>query len=215
VTVLIADAERLPLFSPRDDLRSALTCADANVFTTLDAISTQQVRVIAIDAMFADSPRGVATITRIDADPRLAACDVRIVAPGQDDRIIRAARASDQLQAPSRGTRSVVRTATPGVVVAVDGNAATLVNLSVRGAQVLTALTLRPSQRVRLSLPYTPRPIRLGAIVKWATFEMPPEGPRFRAGLAFSDVEHDAVVLFLEANGASLQGAADGGIAGG
>jgi len=210
VTVLIADAERLALLSTRADLRSALACTDADVFTALDAASTQQIRVIAIDAMFADSSRGVATLTRIDADPRLAICEVRIVAPGQEDRIIRAARPGDLLRVESRGTRSVVRTPTPGVVVAVDGNAATLVNLSVRGAQVLTALTLRPSQRVRLSLPYTPRPIRLGAIVKWATFEMPQGGPRFRAGLEFSDVEHDAVVRFLEANGESVQHSIDG-----
>jgi hypothetical protein len=211
VTVLIADAERLALLSTRDDLRAALTCTDGDVFTALDAVSTQEVHLIAIDAQFADSSRGVATITRIDADSRLAACEVRIVAPGQEDRIIRAARVNDLAHVTSRGTRSVARTATPGVVVAVDGNAATLVNLSVRGAQVLTALTLRPSQRVRLSLPYTPRPIRLGAIVKWATFEMPQGGPRFRAGLEFSEVEHDAVARFLEENGGALQDSADGG----
>jgi hypothetical protein len=94
-------------------------------------------------------------------------------------------------------TRSVARTDTPGVIVAVDGHTASLIDLSIRGAQVLASLTLRPGQRVRFSLPSTPRPIRLSAIVKWAKFEMPDGGPRFRAGLEFSDAEHSAIGRFL------------------
>jgi hypothetical protein len=204
VTVLIADAERLLLLSTRDDLRSAQTVTDNDVLTSLDVIAGQPVRVVAIDARFADSSRGVAILTRIAADPRLAACEVRIVAPDRSDQVIRAGTTGDALTTAARGIRSVARTVTPGVVVAVDGNAATLIDLSEKGAQVLTALTLRPGLRVRLSLPYTPRPIRLGAVVKWATFEMPEGGPRFRAGLEFADVEHDAIRRFLEANGEAM-----------
>jgi hypothetical protein len=98
---------------------------------------------------------------------------------------------------PSTPLRRVGRTGTAGVLVTLDGSPARLIDLSVKGAQVLTSLTLRPGQRVRFSLPSTPRPIRLGALVRWARFEMPEGGPQFRAGLEFADADPSAIEQFL------------------
>jgi hypothetical protein len=86
------------------------------------------------------------------------------------------------------------------LTIALDGHPVTLVDLSSKGAQVLSTLPLRPNQRVRLSLPQAVRPLRTGAIVVWANFEMPSEGARFRAGLAFSGVDVDALARFIDAH---------------
>ena len=77
---------------------------------------------------------------------------------------------------------------------------AMLLDLSVDGAQVLTATTLRPHQHVRVALPDGPRPIRLRASVRWAKLEMPKEGPRFRAGLQFADADLPSLGRFIDAH---------------
>jgi len=40
-----------------------------------------------------------------------------------------------------------------GIDVQLDGNPATLINLSPLGAQVVSPMSLKPSQRIRLALP--------------------------------------------------------------
>src|SRR4029450_7749675 len=49
-----------------------------------------------------------------------------------------------------RATRYKVR---PGVEIQVDGNPASVVDLSIVGVQVLSATVLRPNQKVRISIP--------------------------------------------------------------
>jgi hypothetical protein len=68
------------------------------------------------------------------------------------------------------------------------------------GAQVVSQTILKPNQRVRMSLPHTPRPIRFSAGVAWAAFEMPKgrPTPHYRAGLEFFDADADAVGQFIE-----------------
>ena len=99
----------------------------------------------------------------------------------------------------TRGTRRAERFVIKGnVEVQIDGNPATLVNISVVGAQITSPAALRPNQRVRMSLLESARPIRFNGVVAWATFEMPKEGPRYRAGINFYDAAPDAVTRFIE-----------------
>jgi hypothetical protein len=86
------------------------------------------------------------------------------------------------------------------VEVLADGNPATLVELSLVGAQIVSVSTLRPNQRLRMSLPDASRPIRFSAGVVWAAFEMPKEGPQYRAGIEFYDADADGVTRFIETN---------------
>jgi hypothetical protein len=72
------------------------------------------------------------------------------------------------------------------------------VNISIVGAQVLSPSLLRPNQRVRMSLVDEARPIRFNGVVAWAAFEMPKEGPRYRAGVNFHDAAPDMVARFIE-----------------
>lgn len=100
-----------------------------------------------------------------------------------------------------RGTRRVPRvTAVDDVEVLVDGNPATLVNVSALGAQVVSASVLKPNQRVRLWLHDPTRPIRFSGSVAWAAFEIPKSGPRYRAGIEFVDASPDVLTRYIDAN---------------
>lgn len=99
------------------------------------------------------------------------------------------------------GTRRVPRHEMPaGVDVQVDGNPATLIDLSVEGAQIVSLTTLKPNQRVRLTLPIGLVPIRVIGEIAWAMFEMPQSGPRYRAGIALIDPDTVAIQRFIDAN---------------
>ena len=97
------------------------------------------------------------------------------------------------------GTRRAERhVVNKSIEVLIDGNPATLVNISLVGAQVLSASLLRPNQRIRMSLVDATRPMRFNGVVAWANFEMPKEGPRYRAGVNFYDAAPDMVARFIE-----------------
>lgn len=205
-TVLIASPDRIPVLSRRPDLATATAYSDVDALAAFDAIVTCRPAVVALDEAFADTPRGVALIERIKGDPALGTCDIRIVGRSSEERPTADGRTAAGLVGTSasldaQGTRRVIRLKMrEGVTVSVDGNPATLVDLSVDGAQVLTATTLRPNQHVRLALPDVPRPIRLRASVRWAKLEMPKEGPRFRAGLQFAEADLSSLGRFIDAH---------------
>ena len=81
----------------------------------------------------------------------------------------------------------------------IDGNNAALVDLSVIGAQVVSATILKPNQRVRMSIADGKRPLRFNAGVAWASFELAKTGPQYRAGIEFFDAEPAAVQKFCDA----------------
>ena len=82
-----------------------------------------------------------------------------------------------------------------GVEVQLDGNAAAVIDMSVIGAQVISATILRPNQRVRISVPTDDFMMRFRGAVAWAKFELPKpaEPPRYRAGIEFLDADSTAM----------------------
>ena len=215
-TVLIAAPEHLTVLKERSDLSGALAFADTDALQALDTITRQRPAVVALERLFAATSRGAAFINRIKADPALAACEIRIVAHDSAYSRVAPRRAGEPPPAAApaavaepprpapldqRGTRRAPRfKVVDNVEVLVDGNPATLIDVSVVGAQVLSATTLRPNQRLRMSLPDATRPIRFSAGVAWAAFEMPKGGPRYRAGIEFYDADAEAVGRFIDAN---------------
>jgi hypothetical protein len=94
------------------------------------------------------------------------------------------------------GTRRAARfRIRQGVEIQLDGNPANLVDLSVMGAQVVSATILRPNQRVRISVPTDEFVMRFRGAVAWAKFELPKptEPPRYRAGVEFADADPTAM----------------------
>jgi hypothetical protein len=212
-TVLIAASDHLAALQQHADLTDAEAFADTDALKALDTITRRRPQVIALAQQFAASARGAAFINRLKADPALAACEIRIldaagggaaggaVKPGAAS----ATAAAVAVAAPpaatidQTGTRRAERhVVTRNVEVLIDGNPATLINISIVGAQVLSLSSLRPNQRVRMSLVDATRPMRFNGVSAWANFEMPKEGPRYRAGVNFHDAAPDMVARFIE-----------------
>jgi len=106
------------------------------------------------------------------------------------------ATAAPPRQLDWHGTRRAARyRIRQGVEIQLDGNPASLVDLSVMGAQVISATILRPNQRVRISVPTDDFVMRFRGAVAWAKFELPKptEPPRYRAGVEFNDADQSAM----------------------
>ena len=223
-TVLIAAPEHLQALKDHG-FADALAFSDADALKALEAITRQKPPVVALERLFSATSRGAALIKRIKADPSLAGCEIRIVS--QDGKPLTAkkkkgepagAQAAEAVAidtptpAPTivvpasapldqRGTRRAPRfTVVGGIEVMIDGKPATLINLSVVGAQVVSVTILKPNQRIRMVLPDPEGPIRLVAGVAWAAFEMPKSGPIYRAGIEFFDAEAGNLDRFIDAN---------------
>ena len=79
VTVLIASQENLSSLR-QGDLRDALAFSSTDTLAALDAIKSQRPSLIALGDRYAATARGCALIARVEADPALQGCQIRIVA---------------------------------------------------------------------------------------------------------------------------------------
>jgi hypothetical protein len=225
-TVLIATAELLPRLKQRAAEATGgaelIAFTDVDALRALETITQRRPAVVTLERMFAATPRGAALINRIKADPALIESEIRIVshdleftsvtrkaaasngvAPGGAAIATAAAPVAAPAAAPGldqRGTRRAPRFKVTGLVeVLVDGNPATLIDISTVGAQVVTAVVLKPNQRIRMALPEASGNIRFNASVAWAKFEIPPgSGPRYRAGVEFIEANPKPIEAYIQ-----------------
>jgi hypothetical protein len=227
-TVIIAAADLLPSLTQRNAPEAGgelIAFTDAEALSALDAIVKRRPRVVTLERRFAATPRGEALINRIKADPTLGHSEIRVVSHDSDDaqvtprRLAEIATTIEAVEVPvaavfmeeppqpldQRGTRRAARFKVAGTLGAMlDGNAATLVDLSRIGAQVVLSVVLKPNQRVRMALNDDHGSLRFNAAVAWASFEIPPNsGPRYRAGVEFVDADGGAVDGFCQRHKAS------------
>jgi hypothetical protein len=211
--VLIGPADALPALQDRlDSAAEVQTFSDHEALEALDHIIRTRPGVIAMQEEFAASSRGIALINRINDDPALSACEVRVLARDAAKPRVAAKRgtggggggAAIAVDEPKpaldvKGTRRAPRIRIKdGVDVAVDGNPAALVDLSTFGAQVVSATVLKPNQRVRITM--SDGKIRCAGAVAWASFEMPKGAPtRYRAGIDFgTSADASSVTKFAQ-----------------
>lgn len=203
-TVIVSAAAYLPALLAQDDLTDALAFSDADALKALEAIIRERPKTIALEKLFAATSRGAALIKRIKADPTLRGCNIRIVSHdgaedpgGYDVQTDVTGGGGGRLDVS--GTRRAPRAKMgEGIEALIDGSPATLVDVSVVGAQVISPTILRPNQRSRMVLPGDDRPIRVTAVVAWALFELPATGPQYRAGIEFYDAEVEEMVQFID-----------------
>ena len=172
--MLIAPAEHLGGLQEQRGLKGAQTFADSEATAALDVITRERPKIIALEREFAASRRGVALMNRIKANPSLASSEVRIVY-----------------------SRRAPRFRVASMHAIIDGNPALVIDISMIGAQVVCSTALRPNQRIRMSLEGD-QGLRFNAAVAWATFELPAEGPRYRAGIQFHDANAAVLTRLLE-----------------
>ena len=247
--MLIAAAPVLDALKQRAALPDSdvLGFTDTDVLRALEAITARKPRLVALERLFAATPRGTALINRIKSDPALTETELRVLAHDSDyNRVLprtaggapgplRADRDAgdapvaanvvaaglpkpepastaatlEPLAEPSgsaanapalldpTGTRVAPRVKMAHQVdILVDGNPATLLDLSTSGAQVISPTILRPNQRVRVALTDDTRVLRFNASIAWAAFEIPRSGPQYRAGIEFVDADGAAIDAF-------------------
>jgi hypothetical protein len=214
--VLIAAPDLLPALTERARQTDAelLTFPDTDALRALDAITRRRPRLVALERLFATTPRGAALINRIKADPTLTESEIRVVSHDATHARQPAADSGTSPQPVARptatvgparpldqtGTRRAPRyTMAKSVEIVVDGNVATIVNASIIGAQVLSATSLKPNQRVRVALSDATGTERFNGVVAWASFEIPTgTAPRYRAGIEFIDADPVAMTAFCD-----------------
>ena len=200
-TVLIAARDLLdPLRQRLDVGGEVLTFADSEPLRALEAITERRPGLVALERLFAASPRGAARINRIKADPILASAEIVVLSHENiSSRTVHRRTTAAKAPADQRGTRRAPRVRVrPGIDVAVDGNTAALVDMSAVGAQVLSIVWLRPNTRVRVSLADGSDSLRVNGVVAWARFEIPggTGEPRYRCGIEFLEADAKAIDRF-------------------
>ena len=212
--MLIGGREYLPALKERTrEAGELLAFTDADALRALEAVLTRRPRVVALERLFAATPRGAALINRIKADPTLVDTEIRIISHDSDHM-----RVSARLRSPDaepivleeeppdpqtldqRGTRRAPRFKVAGTFGALlDGNAASVIDISTIGAQVVSSVVLKPNQVVKMALSDDHDSLRFNAAVAWASFEIPPNsGPRYRAGMKFIDADQGVVGGFCQ-----------------
>jgi hypothetical protein len=224
IAICIAASNLMPSLRDRVASEGeVMTFADTEPIPALQAILERRPRLIVLERLFAATPRGAALINRIKTDPQLAHAEVRVMSHTGDyvRQVVKPAiahpapagaavgaglppspgSAATAAEEPPRpldwhGTRRALRhRVRPGVEIQLDGTAASVVDVSVVGAQVLSPTILRPNQKVRVSIAGDDALLRFRGAIAWAKFELPkpPAAPLYRAGVEFVDA--DAVAL--------------------
>ena len=83
-----------------------------------------------------------------------------------------------------------------GLELQLDGNPASVIDLSIVGAQVISPTVLRPNQKVRINIPNDDFTLRFRGAIAWAKFELPKppvQSPQYRAGIEFVDGDSKAI----------------------
>lgn len=189
------------------------TFTDSEALEALDHIIRTKPAMVAMQDEFSATSRGTALINRIKDDPTLTACEVRVLARDHEMSRVAVKRgqaggAAVAVDEPApvldqRGTRRAARIRIrEGVEVAVDGNPAALIDLSIVGAMVVSPTVLKPNQRVRVIMGDGKAAVRCSGAVVWAAFEMPKGMPtRYRAGLDWGMTgEASSIETFAEKN---------------
>ena len=172
-----------------------LTFTDVDALNALQVIVKRRPQVIALERMFAVTPRGAALINRIKADPTLRQVEIRVLAHNSDyKRVVPRAAAPAAPALDQRGTRRAPRfRIAKNVSVLLDGKSGTLVDLSTVGAQVVSPTGMKPNQHLVMALVDETSNVQFNASVAWTSFQNLASGPSYRAGINFDDADPAAV----------------------
>ena len=209
-TILIAAPELIPALRDRlggsDD--EVLTFADSEPVVALKAIVSVRPGLVALERLFAASPRGAALIARIKADPTLDSAQIRILShDSKYSRVSPRLRPSGGAAARpasvhfDAGTRRAPRyRLREGLELIVQERPARLLDLSELGAQIAAKAPLKPRQEIHLQLDPAGHNLALDARVAWVQLELRRGGSIYRAGVEFDSPDREAIARFCEEN---------------
>ena len=205
ITVMVADPQHLAVFRDRLHLAGrVLRFTSSNLASAFESIKTHQPHLVAVDGAFARTPEGRAFIDRV-ATLGIAGLDTRLIAEVSGAWATTPLASATAASAPVDARTSGINTRrAPRFLVldplqaVVESNKASLVDLSVLGAQVVSEPVLRPNQRLKVAIPDNDETLRLTAHVAWSLYERPKHAPDpyYRAGIEFTDASREALEDF-------------------
>ncbi len=203
-TVVIGAEDVLPALKQRaaslNGSCELLAFSDEEPLRALETITKRKPALVALERLFAVTPRGVALINRIKADPSLRASEIRVIEHNSDySRIVPRPSAAPEPSLDQRGTRRAPRVRIADkVTVIVEANLAMLVDLSAVGAQVIAPAGLKPNQRAAIAFNDGVARFTCDATVIWTSFDMAGAEARFRMGLDFIDPDAKALTAYAQ-----------------
>ncbi|HZP47509.1 MAG TPA: PilZ domain-containing protein [Vicinamibacterales bacterium] len=202
LTVIVGDASRLAAIRTGVQFPGrAMHFTTGNVTGAMESIRAYRPKLVAIDAIYAQTADGIAFADRVEA----LGVGIRLIVR-QDGkwattgRPVQAAPAAPPVIAGPANTRRAPRFRLRAPLDAVvESGHATLVNLSIHGAQVVSHPVLRPNQRVKVGLSDDRERLDLSAKVAWSCFEKLPSAaePHYRVGLEFADAARQMLDEYL------------------
>jgi hypothetical protein len=228
--LVIAAENLMPALRDRIKVEGeVLTFPDTEPIQALQTIMEQQPGLVILERLFAATPRGAALVNRIKSDPQLAHTEVRVMSHTGDytRQVVKPTATKTPAPAASGGGAGSHASAAPvateeppraldwhgtrraprfklrgGLEVQLDGNPASVVDLSTVGAQVVSPTVLRPNQKVRIALPNDEFLLRFRGAIAWAKFELPKasQAPQYRAGVEFTDGDAAAIDSVISRN---------------
>jgi hypothetical protein len=203
-TIVIGPNDLLPGLKERAGAINGevLAFSDVEALRALEAIAKHKPSVVALERVFAVTPRGAALINRIKADPTLKRSEIRVLEHNSNYSRVIPRPAPAGTAAPGldqRGTRRAPRVRIKErVTILVDGKTAVLIDLSAVGAQVVSSSALKPNQVVDVTLNDPVEKVKCSASVVWTSFEMADTGSRYRAGLDFVDADGGPIGAYAQ-----------------
>lgn len=215
LAVVIADAFRLRAIR----LASPLMCrvlyfTDTNLVSAFESIRANEPGIIALESHFAHTAEGRRFVDRLQS-LLLSSSEVHLISfvdgewttslPDRPSAVVAPPAAGvkapvvhvEMSVAGSVNTRRVPRfPVLDPLAMEIDGQRTSLVDMSVMGAQVLSAPQLRPNQRLKITLPDEEGSfLFVKAAVAWSAFETSQNTPRpyYRAGMEFTDAAAQAL----------------------
>jgi hypothetical protein len=103
--------------------------------------------------------------------------------------------ATEEYRGPARASKRV--TIKGDIEIQIDGTPGTLVDLSLTGAQLLTASAMKPNRLITVTLPVDDVSIVCKAKVMWARIEPRSGQLWYRAGVAFTSADQLGIQKLL------------------
>jgi hypothetical protein len=220
ITVVVADATQTLAIRAGFPLSGRVSWFTAtNLFAARENIQMHHPKRIVVEAVFAQTPPGQEFLARIQSlairgsaielvvraegrwsttpySGQLATVESQAAAAVSGERPVAVAPwlASVAAQMKGANTRRASRfKILESVNAVVENGQATLVNISILGAQVVSQPPINPTHKVKIVLPDADEVVHLTAHVAWSTFEQSQPGmaPHYRAGMEFTDAAQE------------------------
>lgn len=192
------------------DAEFVAVISEADLLQLQDNLLAQPPEVMVMHSAFAGTSRGASLVSALKLKPRDTGTAVRVFIEDDVKAPLLLAETSlsptEALLETSRpldraGTRQAARYPMSRRAMAINGEAAQLIDLSVSGAQVQTTMRLRPLKMIRLVVPDASGDIRLQGQVAWA-IAVPSGGSiQYRAGVEFVNPDKKQLTTFCTVHG--------------